>query len=403
MGSGAHVDPRHLREVLEFALAVAREAQKRHGFKVPPGLRPFLRDKRVPTARLGALARAVEGAPEFLEVLAQASDVDTVGEIGVVWLRREHGWEARLVELAAEAEAERAAASSEARVRSAERRRDQATAARHRVEAELVVAREQIEALRRELDARQVELGELHRRVGELENEVAVARDEARRARQRADSLATRLAATRSELAEAQAATPVADDVARLSDAQRAALGDVTKAAAELADRLAELEFQLGDPGTVAPSRRSARRRPQVRPGGVRAGTAEEAEFLLRSGAVVFVDGYNVAKLAWPGEELEVQRERLVMLAETVALRFNADLTVVFDGADVPGASASRRRAVRVMFSPPGVIADDVIRAEVGRTPVSRAVVVVTDDREIVRDVKAVGADVISSPVFAAL
>ena len=89
--------------------------------------------------------------------------------------------------------------------------------------------------------------------------------------------------------------------------------------------------------------------------------------------------------------------------AEELARRHVVDLTVVFDGADVAGAAATGRRLVRVVYSPPGVIADDVIRAEVARVPASRAVVVVTDDREILRDVKAKGANTIASRRFAEL
>ena len=167
-------------------------------------------------------------------------------------------------------------------------------------------------------------------------------------------------------------------------------------------DVLADLEHRIGEPAVVAPRPRSQRRVALVRPGGVRAGTAEEADFLLRAGAAVLVDGYNVAKLAWPELDLAGQRERLVAHAEDVAARFGSDITVVFDGADVPGAATTARRGVRVMYSPAGVIADDVIRAETDRVPASRAVVVVTEDRAIVRDVRAAGANVIPSRVFAA-
>ncbi|MEZ5295993.1 MAG: NYN domain-containing protein [Ilumatobacteraceae bacterium] len=48
-------------------------------------------------------------------------------------------------------------------------------------------------------------------------------------------------------------------------------------------------------------------------------------------------------------------------------------------------------------YSPDDVIADDVIRDEVDRLPPTRQVVVVTNDQEIVRDVRAMGANTISS------
>ena len=75
-------------------------------------------------------------------------------------------------------------------------------------------------------------------------------------------------------------------------------------------------------------------------------------------------------------------------------------MTVVFDGADVVGAHAPRRRLARVVFSPAGVTADDVIRAEVAGTPADGPVVVVTNDQAIRRDVAAAGANLVTSDAF---
>jgi len=86
-----------------------------------------------------------------------------------------------------------------------------------------------------------------------------------------------------------------------------------------------------------------------------------------------------------------------------VASKFGTDVTVVFDGASIVGASADRRRLVRVVYSPEGVIADDVIRDEVRRLPIHRAVVVVTNDAEIIRDVRADGANVVPSNALLAI
>ena len=116
-------------------------------------------------------------------------------------------------------------------------------------------------------------------------------------------------------------------------------------------------------------------------PGGVMGSSQAAAEFLLRSGASVLVDGYNVAKQAWPNLDLAGQRVVLLDAVENLVRRHGSDITVVFDGADVVGASADGRRIVRVVFSPDGVIADDVIRDEVRRLPATRHVVVVTNDR----------------------
>ena len=125
--------------------------------------------------------------------------------------------------------------------------------------------------------------------------------------------------------------------------------------------------------------------------------SGEAAQFFVRSDSEILIDGYNVAKLGWPRLDLEEQRNRLLDSVENVVRRFGADVTVVFDGASIVGAHTGRRRLTRVVFSPEGVTADDVIRDEVRRIPASRAVVVVTNDAEIVRDVRADGANVIPS------
>jgi predicted RNA-binding protein with PIN domain len=98
-----------------------------------------------------------------------------------------------------------------------------------------------------------------------------------------------------------------------------------------------------------------------------------------------------------------MQRSVLLDAVENLARRFGSDLTVVFDGADVVGAASDQRRLVRVVFSPEGVTADDVIRAEVTRLPATRHVVVVTNDAEIIRDVRAAGANTVSSGRFLAI
>ena len=67
------------------------------------------------------------------------------------------------------------------------------------------------------------------------------------------------------------------------------------------------------------------------------------------------------------------------------------------------GAASPTRRLIRVSYSPEGVIADDVLRAEVAAIDISRPVVVVTNDQAVVKDVRAAGANVITSDTFLAL
>ena len=125
------------------------------------------------------------------------------------------------------------------------------------------------------------------------------------------------------------------------------------------------------------------------------------AEFLLRvPGIIVLVDGYNVAKLGWPGLSLEQQRTNMLDAVDGLARRFGTEFVVVIDGADVVGAHADRRRLARVTYSPAGVKADDVIRAEITGLDPGRSAAVVTNDREVRRDVMAAGANIITSEAF---
>ena len=79
------------------------------------------------------------------------------------------------------------------------------------------------------------------------------------------------------------------------------------------------------------------------------------AEYLLRVPALVaIVDGYNVAKLAWPDLSLDQQRTNLLDAVDGLARRFGTEFVVVLDGADVVGAHADRRRLARVRYSPAG-------------------------------------------------
>jgi predicted RNA-binding protein with PIN domain len=127
-------------------------------------------------------------------------------------------------------------------------------------------------------------------------------------------------------------------------------------------------------------------------------GTPEaDAWLLTEADARVIIDGYNVAKLGWPDQPLAEQRERLLDLLDDLATRHGRPIDVVFDGADVGPVRSNRRRHVTVRFSPAGVLADDVIRDLVTAHPADVSIVVVTNDRAVGHDVRAQGANVVSS------
>jgi len=116
-------------------------------------------------------------------------------------------------------------------------------------------------------------------------------------------------------------------------------------------------------------------------------------------GMAVLVDGYNASKLGWFELPIAEQRRRLIDALTEMAMRTNADISVVFDGAEpvVPAAVPTTARVVRVSFSPPDVEADDVILARVADLDPSRPVLVASSDRRVRDGSAAQGANVISS------
>nr|WP_246299334.1 NYN domain-containing protein [Nocardioides panaciterrulae] len=109
--------------------------------------------------------------------------------------------------------------------------------------------------------------------------------------------------------------------------------------------------------------------------------------------ARLVVDGYNVSKTAWPTAPLEAQRGRLVAGLAPLVARLGVETTVVFDAAAATARTAAPApRGVKVVFSPEGVIADDVIRDLVAAEPAGRVVVVVSSDQQVASDVARAGA-----------
>ncbi|MCY7396026.1 MAG: NYN domain-containing protein, partial [Nocardioides sp.] len=119
-------------------------------------------------------------------------------------------------------------------------------------------------------------------------------------------------------------------------------------------------------------------------------------QYLTMPRARLVVDGYNVTKSVWGSLPLESQRIRLVNALASVVARTGAETTVVFDAHQAGGHRpvVAAPRGVRVVFSPDGVIADDVIRDLVAVEPTGRVVVVVTADAELAGDVRRDGARV---------
>lgn len=405
MSDPAPIEHRHLRSAIEFAVVMGDEITKRKApIAVPRELRSVSGRARIPTGSLGQLRRAIDSDDRFRATIAAGAVPELVDPIGILWLQRPDGWEASVNELLAATAADEADADLRTAVRREEKRRRAAEQVAVRLRADVVERDASIATLHSDVDELRADVVKAENEVAALRAELVDVRIEARHARDREAAAKAKLEAVANAPAVSSTGPPASapDAPERLAESRGvdpAAVSDVARAARELVGRLEALLPSE----TPEMASRSDARQPLRLPGGVIASSAEAAEFILRSEAVVLVDGYNVAKLAWPNRSLDAQRTQLLDALENVARRFTSDITVVFDGASVVGAHATRRRLIRVVWSPEGVIADDVIRDEVRRLPSARAVAVVTNDAEILADVRALGANVVASNALIAV
>ncbi|MEP7045770.1 MAG: NYN domain-containing protein [Ilumatobacteraceae bacterium] len=393
-----------LRSALEFAVGIAAAGAKlRPPLPFPVELKRFLRFHKLPPAALAQVRAAVEGDPEFRRRLASVATAELMDEIGVLWLSRPGGWPQSIAQLMPQT-----VVDNDAALRREERRRLAAQEAAARARAEVL-------GLVAELDRERATKAALSAERDRLRGESDDLRKRLRHAQRTEHATAQSLSRVEAELIEVRrkvlvqteptvpAPPPVdAAAVRLLIDDAMAASTDIVRLLAEALDGITPVDE---GPAPSRPARQARVRRKAIRlPGGVLTDTTEGAEFLLRvKGVVILIDGYNVAKLGWPTLDLEQQREQCILTIENMAKRWNIGMTIVFDGASVEGAHSATRRKVRIAYSPAGVSADDVLRAEVGTTDVGRNVVVVTNDRAIISDVVAAGANTISSDTLLSL
>jgi len=238
-------------------------------------------------------------------------------------------------------------------------------------------------------DARAVEeLQSLQEQLGALRADVATWQDRARTSTERAD----RAQETLGRLREQTGMHKVTAD-RRL---------DLLLATVEGAASGLRREWELAG-GGFDPADVVANRLPG--PAAVPESTGDPSRlgtWLRLPSAHLIVDGYNVSKTGFPELTLAQQRDRLVRMLSALSARMSLEVTVVFDGADVT-VPMSPGRGIRVLFSPSGVIADDVIRALAAAEPAGRVVVVVSSDREIADGVRRSGARTAGSGVLLAL
>jgi predicted RNA-binding protein with PIN domain len=335
---------------------------------------------------------------------------DPVDVAALLWLSRPEGWRqpfARAVRRIEERDERAAAERAQADLQRAEQRVEDVeeslreARARHRDRVEelkgenTVLRRKLGEARVAERDARTAAdeaVTERDRAAAAAGTAVTAAESEVRRLRAQVEELQAAVGAGRSQArAEREEVTTRArillDTVIEAAAGLRRELA--LPAVAESPGVRAEAEIAADAPGPAAETRTST-----VSP-------AVLEQLLSRPRSRLIVDGYNVTKEAYPSSSLEAQRVRLVQALAPLVGRTGAETTVVFDAAAsthrpvVPGP-----RSVRVVFSPPGVIADDVIRRLVEAEPDGRATVVVTSDQEVQRDVTRAGARAVEARVL---
>jgi predicted RNA-binding protein with PIN domain len=353
------------------------------------------------------LARALDdGVP--------APAADPVDLAAVAYLLRPDGWAATVSTASESAEARRRDAAGAGSSERADRLRRQ-----------LDSATEELKEVRRR---HRVQLGVLKSENAELRHRLADARSRARSAEESAARAAAALAEVTSaataqagdqdaELRRLRARTEALErDLQAVRRAERLERGTETMRARLLLDTMLEtaqgLRRELALPAVEGSP--ADRVEAHVAEHGSQGSSGQASlssddpvlldQLLMLPRVHLVVDGYNVTKTAWPELSLERQRDRLLGGLAPLVARSGAEVTVVFDAADsTERPLVNRPRGVRVLYSPPGVIADDLIRELVAAEPRGRPLVVVTSDQEVARDVVRDGARVAAAPALSRL
>jgi predicted RNA-binding protein with PIN domain len=360
------------------------------------GFAPARRARLGATAIMAELERDDELRERVGVQVRPTATEDALDGAALAWLERSEGWE-DVVRRAGERSAPRADAQQEQRE---QKLRDRAE------EAERTL-REVRRSHKEALDALKAEVATLRRTLGETRTREKAAREEADAARKDAEEATARL---ERELRQARASlTRLEEQAGEQRRQRRSERDEVTVRARLLLDALNDaalgLRRELGLPGVsgspgdrVEAELEDADTREPAATGSVAPSSPALLEqYLALPKARLIVDGYNVTKATWPTLTLEAQRTRLLTLLPALVARTNAETTVVFDAADSESRPVvASPRGVKVLFSPSGVIADDVIRRLVEAEPAGRVVVVVTADRELATDVRRTGARVVA-------
>lgn len=391
--------------------------------QLPATLRPFARFTPAKRAKLAAipLAAAVETdtvfrgrvadrvSDAFPEVVRALEDgllpaaADPRDVAAIAYLVRPPEWPELVLE------AERAARAAErsvadehlgdevARLKAElDMLRDNAKQEAERFKAELVVERKQGDSLRRQIRSLEADMRRAQAQARRSDAEAQAVRDEAAGAVSHAEAemrrLRTRLTDAENALESSRRSARehrTADEV-RL----RLLLETISEAATGLRRELALSPTEQRPADTVDAVRPAA---PGTGDVSERARATDDPAMLdallALPRAHLVVDGYNVTKTGFPTLSLHEQRVRLVKGLGTLAARTGAEVTCVFDGAQLGGPiPVPPHKGVRVLFSNPGEIADELIRRLVAAEPQGRPVIVVSSDREVAEGVRRSGA-----------
>ncbi|MEU6058212.1 NYN domain-containing protein [Streptomyces sp. NPDC047097] len=315
-----------------------------------------------------------------------------------------------------------AAAGEEAQRADAERADEAGRRELERLRAELAEARErgkgESERLRGELEAARRDAESLQRKLRSALSDVKRGEAALRRAQAEWDAsrgeAAHQLSAAESEnrrlkarLGEAESAVEAGRKAARegrsVEDMRLRLLLDTVLESAQGLRR----ELALPPAGTHPADTVDAVRPGRMSPKDVAARALSETDpalldqLLALPQAHLVVDGYNVTKTGYPTMPLEKQRLRLLGGLSALAARTGAEVTCVFDGAELAApVLLAPPRGVRVLFSKPGVTADELIRQLVRAEPPGRPVVVASTDREVADGVARSGARPVASAML---
>ncbi|MFI7317487.1 NYN domain-containing protein [Streptomyces venezuelae] len=362
--------------------------------------------------RIGERLREVQ--PELAGALDAGSPppaADPLDVAAAAYVLRPTGW-VKLVTAAGEeaqrADAERVDDETRAEL---ERLREELAAARGQTRAETERLRAELESVRREAESMHrklrgalsdVKRGEaaLRKAAAEIEAvraegqaQVSAAESETRRLKARLGETEAALEASRRAAREGRSVEDMRvrlllDTVLDAAQGLRRelALPPVSVRPAETVDAV--------EPGRMSPKDIAARALSENDP-------AILDQLLALPQAHLVVDGYNVTKTGYPTMPLEKQRLRLLGSLSQLALQSGAEVTCVFDGAELAApVLLAPPRGVRVLFSKPGVTADELIRQLVRAEPPGRPVVVVSTDREVADGIAKAGARPVASAVL---